>query len=581
MIINTIDSLIMKKFLIVVAITTAVCISGYLFIRLVLLKKKNNAPSPQPVSGLDLRPLMINKIADLVKSGSNGLYNVQIEKLDIDILKSTADLYNVSVIPDSAAILKLDSLRQLPDDILKVYFSSLHITNISPLDLLHKDRISVDSIVFASPQLEIYHKTRPYNKAQHTADTTQTLYQKLTKQFKSISIKAVIGTQGTFTYDDISDDNKKRVLNNVKLNITDLLVDPSTQHNKDRVLFSKGLTLSAENYVSRSADSLYEFRIRYVGVDAVRHTIIANDADLLPRGTIQQFEQKLKHIGDRFTLHFPKLEFMGVRSWQLINNENFICENAAVYDAEIDDYLDRSLPHSTGGITVKNFPQQLLKSLSLKINIKTLDIHNANVVYEEFAPETEQVGKVSFNNINGSISNMTNMPDAIKKNSFITATANAMFMKTVPLKAVFAFDLLKPSGDFSADLQTGKLDSSVLNPITIPLGLIEMKKGLIVSGSAHLRGNNYGDSATVLMLFNDLHLVPLKKESSGDGIRKKPLLSFIANTFILKKDNPPGSAAAVPVHIFLPRGSHGNFFNFAWSSMRKGILKTLNVPGNK
>ncbi len=570
----------MKKLLTLSGVIVLLIISGYLILRWMILKPDGTVPSPKSTAGIDLQPLMINKIASIIKDESGGLYSVNIEKLDADVVSSKADLYNVSIVPDSVAVLHLDSLQQLPDDIFTISFSRLHITNITPADLLHKDRIDLDSVVLLNPQLTIYHRSRPYNKQKPGEDSSQTVLQKVRKQFKSIAIKSITGTNGIFTDVDVAHGSISKIFRNVNIMVRDLLLDESTRDNNDRVLLSKELKLSTENYLAKTSDSLYEFKIRSISVDAVKHSLVANDVELLPRGNKAQFEKKLQHMGDMFTLRFPKLEFDGIKWWQLMNSETFICDNAEMYNAQIDDYLDRSLPHSTGGITFKNFPQQLLKQLELQVNVKTLNIHKANVAYEEFAPETEQSGTVYFSDINGTLNNVTNMPAVIKKNGFSTANATAMFMNIVPIKTAFSFDLVRSSGDFTADLETGAMDSSVLNPVTMSLGLVQIKKGIIHSGTVHMKGNNAGSTASVLMLYDDLHVVPLKKESGGTDLKKKTLLSFIANAFILKKNNPKGSEKATAVRVALPRGDHGNYFNFIWNTIRKGILKTLGVQGN-
>src|SRR5215203_6377845 len=54
------------------------------------------------VSTADLRPLFIRRVQQLVKKGSNGLYNLSISDVKVDVLASTLSLQGVMLTPDQA-----------------------------------------------------------------------------------------------------------------------------------------------------------------------------------------------------------------------------------------------------------------------------------------------------------------------------------------------------------------------------------------------------------------------------------------------------------------------------------------------
>jgi hypothetical protein len=53
------------------------------------------------------------------------------------------DIVNASIHVDTAAMLQLDSLKRLPDNIFTIRFDSLHIDGIGIVDLLHKNRLAM------------------------------------------------------------------------------------------------------------------------------------------------------------------------------------------------------------------------------------------------------------------------------------------------------------------------------------------------------------------------------------------------------------------------------------------------------
>ncbi|HJU46074.1 MAG TPA: hypothetical protein VJ647_04775, partial [Chitinophagaceae bacterium] len=61
----------------------------------------------------------------------------------------------------------------------------------------------------------------------------------------------------------------------------------------------------------------------------------------------------------------------------------------------------------------------------------------------------------------------------------------------------------------------------------------------------------------------------------GDSLHERALFSFIANNFVLKKENPaPGEAVRVErgVHEHEPNRS---FFNLVWKTIFSGAAKTV------
>src|SRR3954464_15888217 len=113
---------------IIIATVVFLAAAGLLYIH--FSSKQSKDPKlqiPKAQSAVDLRPLIVKKLQQLVKDGSDGLYDLSIEKLEPDISKSQLDVINAKLTPDSAALQKLDSAKKAPDDIYKISLQALHI----------------------------------------------------------------------------------------------------------------------------------------------------------------------------------------------------------------------------------------------------------------------------------------------------------------------------------------------------------------------------------------------------------------------------------------------------------------------
>jgi hypothetical protein len=564
----------------IISIILILLISGYVWLRFSLLKTKNIKPDySKEKSVIDLRPLVIAKMQQLVKDGSGGLYNLSIAEINPAVMASEFDIINATLTPDSAALAALNVAKKAPDDVFKLSFDTLHITGISLLDFLHKKNISLDTIYIRHPVVQKYHDPKPYNIQQRKQDSSTTIYQKLEKQFNSIAINAIEISNGSLVTTNIGKKNTTKKLNDISITIRKFLFDSSTQFDSSRFFFARDMQLSSRNYLSETPNGLYTFNLDKILIDAAEHSVVLNGVAFLPRGNRAEFEKKQKTIGDMFTARFPKIVFNEVNWQQLMDSNAFIAGSAVIDDGSVNDYLDRTLPHS-GSFTANDFPQQLLMKVPIKLHIHRVNIHNLSVEYEEFSPESMQSGKVSFSRITGSITNVTNMPAFIQKNHACIAAASGLFMQTVAMKASMVFNLSRhANGGFSVDVQVDSIHKELVNPVANTLGLFDIKSGTVYKGNAHVQGNNFSAKASGTVWYDDLKVAVLKKNKANGRLKNKTITSFIANTFIIKKSNPEKGEAVRSAAVVLQRGhKYGSFFNFVWGAIRYGLLKIIGVP---
>lgn len=570
----------MKKLYWIIAILITVFIGGYIFIRVSVLKTKTIEPDNTKTRSLiDLRPAIIAKLQEIVKEGSNGLYNLSIDRIEPHVLESKLDVYNATLTPDTSALQKLNNLHLAPDDVFKISFDSLHIDGFGIEDLLHKDRMDIASVFITSPVINMYHKKKEYNKEKRKEDENSTLYQRLMKKMKSIQIDKIVIKHGTFINHDLSQKNKMTRFNDVSININHVLIDSSTQYDKSRFLFSKNALLSTTDYSFPTPDSLYFFKAATISISSQQHQLTATNVHLQPRGNKEQFKKKVTYQKTRYDLSIPRITLDEVDWYDFVNEEKLFSKEANIYNAKLDVYFDRSLPVPPT-FDMRRFPGQLIMKIPLPILLNKINVHNLDLVYDEFNPVFSKGGTVYFDDLSGSITNVTNMPDQIKRNKFITIKGKALFMHKVPATAAIRFDMSKyKTGNFTVDVNMKNLDSTIINPIAAPLGEFMVKNGFMTDGTAHVEGDNYNSKVKDVMIYSSLTLIPLKKDAANPGaLKKKTVTGFIANTFLIKNNNPSKGEATRIAETSHTRKEKTSFFSFIWKSIFAGILKTIGLP---
>lgn len=564
-----------KRLVIILSIILLLAAGFYLYLRFHVLKTKDFKPdTAKQKNVIDLRPSIIAKLQQLVKDGSNGLYVLTIDGLDPDVLASTVTITNASIKIDTAAMMHLDKLHLLPDDIFSFHFTALHIDGIGINDLLNKDRIDVKNISVTNLVINVYHKKQSYNEAERERKEKMSLYEKLKGNMKKIAIGKININNGTIINHDVA---KKKVTKykDVSIIVNDLLIDSTTRNDNSRFLFAKRVTLNTKNYSIATPDSLYYFKIGDISISGDQHRITALNVELKPRLSRQQFESKLSVATDMYNLVLPKIILKDV-DWQaLLNNEKFIVNEAEISGGTFTDFLDRSKP--SGPLQINNYPHQLLMKLAFPISIKKSIIRHLNFTYEEHNPLTDKNCIIYFDNVDAEINNISNIPSEIKTKKILLFSGKALLMHNVPLSVKFKFDLLKTAtGQFVADINIDSINNTTINPVAEPLGSFSIKSGIMQNVVAHVEGNNFNTKGDIVMRYSKLNITPLKKSEDGT-LKKKRVTGILANTIFIKNENPKGNELRHP-DFTVERGQHKNFFNFLWVSVLTGIAKTIGIP---
>lgn len=571
----------MKKITIIIVLIGVLIVSGYVFIRSKLnthdFHPVGAARTPQPKpseSTLDLRPKIIARLQQLVKQGSGGLYNLYIREVEPDVVLSKLDVRHVILMPDSNVIRSLVKMNIAPENIFKISFDSLHIDGIGINDFLNKNSIDIKKIYLTEPSINVYFQKRQ-SHVKH--DKNVTLYQRLSKVLKHLGIDSVIILNGTVQDHQLTKKTNSS-FDHVNVRLSKILVDSSTQYDADRFLFAKKADISSKNINIELSNHLYNMKIGSVEVSAIGKMIKASNIALIPKYGKQEFERKTTGSKERYEFLFRSAMFKNMDWWDMANGEKFIADEMEVNNGDLNIYLDVSYP--PGPIHKHNYPHQLLRKMKLPIDVQRLVLNNINVTYEEYHPKIKETGRLSFNFLHGNVTNLTNVPARIKNNPYAIVDASARLIGKVPVKANIKFNLAdKENGSFTADISVGNADATLFNYLTEPFGLFMIKRGTLQSVNTHVEGDNYKGNSKVSLLYNSLHITPLKKDDDREsGYKKKHVTSFIANIIFIKNDNPSGDKEPRQGTGNYTRKPGSSFFNLIWKSTLSGMLDIMGLP---
>jgi len=517
----------------------------------------------------DFEPLIKQKLQQLVKDGSGALYNINIGKVDIDVLQSKVIFADIHLYYDSSVYLQRTQLQQQPKDLFDIKVKAISIDGITPVDILRKKDIRLNVLYINNPVIKIYHTPGGENFKDST-----TLYHRITKEIGSFGIKKFALKNA-----DVSFVNTKTKAEDhfpeLHITLDDLLIDESTQNDSSRFLYSKDASIAVMKYRRRTNDDLYTLKLDSVLIQASRKEVSIKKFQFIPNVSKTEFRKIMKARKDRYDIDINNITISNIDWWGVVTNDVVNIGNVLIKDGKAEVYCDKTIPVKRKHDIL--YPHQKLFKLDMPFGIDKIKIRNLDFTYAEFNDESLKEGKIIFQNTDAVITNITNIPSMIAKNPFLKIEATSSFMKAAALNAGFTFNLAKQKeGIFSVYANLGNMDGTLLNPITEPLAMVRINKANVTGYKMTMHGNINDATADVLLTYHDLDIAVLKKDDNGK-MKKQGFMSFMVNVFKINGDAPKKGKPPVTYQGHFVRPKQKTFFSLVWKTMLQGIKKTIGI----
>jgi len=516
------------------------------------------------------KPMLTTKIKEGVIDASNGLYHINFKDIHLNLLTGTAVLDSISLMPDTAVFERLKQKKEAPTHLFRIKLAHLKISRVGVLMAYFKKKVALKAIILDNPSIDmVYHKVP---KRPDTVKDERTLYQQISKTLKSISVGQIKVIDADFDYY-----NGKRKLNAIKhlsVNVNDVLIDSAAQFDTTRVFHSKNIGFELIGYQSTTKDKMYTLKLDTLSGSITGKDLEVRGFKMIPMYPKVAFSRKYSTQKDRYDLNFKKINLEGVDYVGLNNNGELHVREINLGPAKVDVFMNRELPPPAID-KARNFPHVALHRLPIPTVVETLKIAKVDVSYGEYNPKTKEIGTVRLDGLNGVISNLTNDSLRLSTKNHAYADLTTYVMGTAKMNVKINFNLTARNAAFSYKGTVDAFDLKALNAISKPLGQIEIETGKVSSANFEVAANSAGSSGVVNFYYKDLKIKMLGEDENGKE-KKKGLLSFLANTLLIKNDNIPGEKGRT-VKVTHERVPQASFFNLMWKTVFKGIRETAGI----
>ncbi len=385
---------------------------------------------------------------------------------------------------------------------------------------------------------------------------------------KALVNKLSVGNTKILIYSKAKPDKAPIIINNVKFNASDIQKLHSGTNIKN-LISSSNWKLSGDGFSFATENNRYKMSLGTFDINNADASMRVKSFTVKPQFTESAFSKSLAHQEDLYNLEFNNIELNGINTRILIRQFRLEAATATLQPV-VKIYRDRTIAEDMSS-KVGKYPHQLLQTIKFPFSIKKSNIKNGMVSYTEKAAVSKQAGTVFFKNINGTISNITNIKDLISKNNLLLLNASASFMGVSQVQTAWKLSLNSSNGAFDVSGTAGGFNAVSLNPLIEPLGMTSIKKGTVNKLRFNLTGTDLVAKGSATLLYQDLKVEVLKSDS-GDA-KKKGLQSILANA--LMKNSNPLNGVIRTYEINYQRDKTKSFFNLLWKSIFSAAKKTV------
>jgi hypothetical protein len=512
-----------------------------------------------------LEPIIHQRLEKLIVSGSDSLYNFQLDAIDVRFWAASVEVKNLRIKIDSAHYAQREKTGTLPALTFEIDLLKGSIRSIGLFQLVFKKKISIGSIISKDGDISFSRHDRRSNKKMNTDN--QPLWKLLQPEILSIDVDKIILNDISLNYTNADSATAfKWKFDHCSAIVDHTKVDSTATADTSRIAFSKNVSIQFNNIKLQTADASYAIEAKQLWYSSEKKIIEAEDFTLHPVLGQQAFYRKVGYDKDRYSLEFPKLKFINFQLPQWISQNMLTIDTIDMLSPVISVYKDRTQP-ADGRSKFGKYPHQLLENAPFTIRVKAVHISDARVTYTEKSQESKLEGKLVFQKLRGLITNVNNDPEDLVKNSKCIADINGIFMDHSPIHAKFTFHLNQANvGAFEVSADIEKLDAAQLNPITLPLAQASVKSFDMRELHYYIKGTEKTGLANLSMRYNNLE-VELKKKDEDGKMKKKGLLSFLVNKLVMYPDNPIKDKERKAVNIQTERIPNKSFFNLVWKTL--------------
>jgi hypothetical protein len=435
---------------------------------------------------------------------------------------------------------------------------NLSISGFSYWKIFFEKSIYLKNLTLSNPHLNFKTCPKDSNDANATKPNPINL-------LKEIFIEELIFDSGIVEILDSNEEKELLLVKSIDLNLKNVATDP--QVIKEYIPFTFSEIVMSIQHVKAPIGKFEILEMESMELD--NSSIHITDISLSTAFSKLELSTNITYQRDHLALDIPEITIEN-HNYNISNDSLQVNFKSLLLNSPVLElYRDKSRLED---VNRRPLYAELFRELPFKVAIDSVLIKKGMVRYEENLPNDERAGILSFEEIDASISNLSNLT-ANKENLKIKLDADLMGVGNFNLD--WEFNVQDTRNTFIISGGLFNFNTANLNDFLIP-NLRTKTTGTIDQLYFTISGDEYTATGDIKMNYEDFKFQVLNKDRNG----VKKVLSFIGNLFI--NDGSKADAEGFRHgNIETERPINKSFFNYLWINLQDGLIDVLTGNGKK
>ena len=522
------------------------------------------------------KPLLYDKIREVVIRSTDSLYRLDYDELDFNLLTGNAAIRNFRLTPDSAVYARQQELELAPDNRYDIRIANLEIKGFHPRQILTDQQLRIDDIIVDTPAIHVINEYHVYNDTATVEKDKRTLYQRISGVLNAVGVGNVALNSMNFRFTKIRDSSMvETTLQRVDVAARDILIDSVSQFDTTRFYHTRAIDVDIPGFRWETADSLYFVSFDRLQVATGQKRVVLTGLQYAPSVSRAEFYKRKQEAAEMATIGFPVIRLEDVDLHRYARSQKIYAGSLHIDSGVVDLLKDLRYRRVTENKIGKSPHQQLLK-MRQPIKIDSVLLHDVAVRYREVSAKYGKEGEISFDRTSGALYNVTNDTLALIQNRSLTAHFTSYLMDAGKIDVAFDFDMLDDRGAYTYKGTLGAMDGRLFNRIITPLLNAEVGNANIRGVSFAMQADDYRTTGSMRFDYRDvqLNLLPPPGTDAKTAMR---IASFLAKSFVINDSNPDANGVYHTGRINYRRPESYSFFKTMWKSMLEGIKQCAGI----
>jgi hypothetical protein len=363
-----------------------------------------------------------------------------------------------------------------------------------------------------------------------------------------------------------------RVLPQLALELDSLVMD--ARDTATTPLYARDIRIRAEHYEG-GWDSLTALSIDRAEGSFADSVLRVEGVVIRPTRTDSEFRRAPGGPRMRVIASLGRFDARGVAWGEILKHATIAVRAIEIDDPKLDLLADHTRPE--GRPEPARLPNQIMRDASLRLLIDSVRVRGGGIVYGELERGKARPGVVTFENMEGSLLNLSNDPGRMSTERPLVVTASARLMGSGLLSAVFEIPLLSERFDMRYRGTLGPMPFTDFNRFAATNTAVRFTKGDVVGVDFSATVTAGRARGRVVPRYRDL---AIGFTETGGGLvarLKRSLARYIANRLVIRRDNPEddGRGRLVAAPIDRARRPSDGLFSFLWYTLRDPIRQVV------